>query len=402
VLPGGPLAPEDVFPILDELLPRIYEASGIDFSIQERRVKARPSRDSSEGRIYYRGPRVSPSPGMVKLDLNAAEKVVRPPVLRSISHPFSDAFPTTGDVRCYSFDELFAEKIRALGERTRPRDLYDVINVYRRTDLKNEPALIHQVLVEKCETKGVPVPTYDAIKTAPAFPELETEWENMLGHQLPTLPPWELYFNALYDFFEWLEGRSELVALPNLPTTGDDDVTWTPPATAYSWGQGVSLEPIRFAGANHLCVEIDYRKANGQRTQRLVEPYSLRRTKVGKILLHTHDRTRNDHKSYRIDRLLGVKVTSIPFSPRYVVELTAVGDMYAPPTARGRIGAVARRAPRSRRSHTSSSGPKYIIECSYCGKRFTRKKLSTKLNKHKDKSGYQCPGRTGYHVDTRH
>ena len=28
--------------------------------------------------------------------------------------------------RCYSYEEVFAEKVRALAERARPRDLYDV------------------------------------------------------------------------------------------------------------------------------------------------------------------------------------------------------------------------------------------------------------------------------------
>ncbi len=30
------------------------------------------------------------------------------------------------NIQCYSYIEVFAEKIRALSERTRPRDLYDV------------------------------------------------------------------------------------------------------------------------------------------------------------------------------------------------------------------------------------------------------------------------------------
>ena len=30
-------------------------------------------------------------------------------------------------VLCYSFEEVFEEKIRAMGDRSRPRDLYDII-----------------------------------------------------------------------------------------------------------------------------------------------------------------------------------------------------------------------------------------------------------------------------------
>jgi predicted nucleotidyltransferase component of viral defense system len=66
-------------------------------------------------------------------------------------------------VRCYAFEEVFAEKIRAMGERSRPRDLYDIINLFRRSDLRNQPQLIREVLLEKCGTKGLSVPTMELI-----------------------------------------------------------------------------------------------------------------------------------------------------------------------------------------------------------------------------------------------
>ncbi len=50
----------------------------------------------------------------------------------------------------------------------------------------------------------------------------------------------------------------------------------------------------------------------------------------------------------------------------------------------------------------SHYGPKYIFECSYCGKKFTHKTNDSKLNKHKDKNGYPCTGRTGFFVDMKY
>lgn len=44
------------------------------------------------------------------------------------------------------------------------------------------------------------------------------------------------------------------------------------------------------------------------------------------------------------------------------------------------------------------AGSKYIIQCSYCGKQFHRKTNTTRLNKHTDRYGNQCYGRTGYFV----
>ncbi len=42
----------------------------------------------------------------------------------------------------------------------------------------------------------------------------------------------------------------------------------------------------------------------------------------------------------------------------------------------------------------------FVVECSYCDKKFRRKTNSTDLKAHKDKDGYPCSGRRGYLIDT--
>jgi predicted nucleotidyltransferase component of viral defense system len=42
-------------------------------------------------------------------------------VRRQIAHPYEDDLPSGSTVGCYAFAEVFAEKLRALAERTRPR-----------------------------------------------------------------------------------------------------------------------------------------------------------------------------------------------------------------------------------------------------------------------------------------
>src|SRR5665811_2391014 len=108
------------------MLERIGRESGIDFEVREPRLRVRPN-GSLEGRIYYRGPRNAPSPASVRLDLTRNEKVARPPVMRPIQHLYADQLPKPATVRCYSLEEVYAEKIRAMGERGRPRDHYDIV-----------------------------------------------------------------------------------------------------------------------------------------------------------------------------------------------------------------------------------------------------------------------------------
>jgi len=110
-------------------------------------------------------------------------------------------------------------------------------------------------------------------------------------------------------------------------------------------------------------------------------------------------------ETYRTDKIQGAEATDTHFVPRYTIELTATGPVSIPPTAtRAVSGSVSR--PSSARGRSSLgvpfAGPKYVVECTVCGKRFTRQSYNTRLNPHKDKSGYDCYGRIGYLVDTKY
>ncbi len=152
------------------------------------------------------------------------------------------------------------------------------------------------------------------------------------------------------------------------------------------------VEAIRFAGANHLCIILGY---NG--TKRLVEPYSLRRTKDGNILLHTVRVDSGESRTYRTDKIESVELTQKAFKPRYAIELTATGPIYIPPQSSNRAG-TEMRASRVRSSH---SGPRYIFRCPVCDKKFTRQKYESSLNEHKNKDGYKCYGRYGVFEETK-
>lgn len=167
ILPDGPLTPDEVLPLLRRVLQRVGEEYGIDFTIGEPRLRIRPSGTAAEGRIYYRGPRNTPGATSVKLDLSADETVVRPTVPRTITHPYPDALPAPGTARCYSFEEVFAEKLRAMAQRGRPRDLYGIVNLFRRNDLRLPAAPVRETLVAKCKAKGIAVPTAETIASAP-------------------------------------------------------------------------------------------------------------------------------------------------------------------------------------------------------------------------------------------
>jgi len=51
------------------------------------------------------------------------------------------------------------------------------------------------------------MPTLEYIQNASTKGELINEWENMLGHQLQALPPFEQFWDKLPNIFNWLEGK---------------------------------------------------------------------------------------------------------------------------------------------------------------------------------------------------
>jgi predicted nucleotidyltransferase component of viral defense system len=395
VVEGSPLEPADVLPALDRVLARVGEESGIDFAVRTPALRALPTGWTVQGRIYYRGPRNAPTAASVKLDLSGDELVVRPPVLRPISHPYPDAFPSEGVVRCYGFEEVFAEKLRAMGERGRPRDLYDIVNLFRRPDLRRHPEVIREVLTEKCHGKGVAVPTIDAVTNSPFRAELESEWSNMLGHQLPSLPPLEQFLDELPHLFAWLEEGIMPEVLEPIAVAAGERVDWLPPPTAATWGAGVPLETVRFAAVNHLCVELGY-----QGSRRLIEPYSLRRTRDGNLILHAVRVDNRGHRGYRVDQIQSVRVTNTPFVPVHAIEFTSQGALSARPAAAGRWSIVRRRTRSGRRS--SGGGIVYVIECTVCQKRFRRKTNNPRLRPHKTPDGWDCLGRQGYVADIQY
>jgi predicted nucleotidyltransferase component of viral defense system len=320
VIENGPITPDDLRPIFARMTEWLADASGLELVVDDGSFRGRQNlrgNPTTVGRVGYRGPNQSPSIPKLKLDLTSDEVLVDRPVLRPVGHPYSDAPLPGRGVACYSITELFAEKLRALAQRCRPRDLYDVVHMYRHPDLTARAPAVARILAPKCEHAGLAVPDLEVILTSPFRQEIEQEWINMLGHQLPQpTPPFSQFWDSLDSVFKWLGGRPA-VPLPRAEIGTASP--WTAPRAIASWRTGFPLELIRYAGSNRLKVVIDYRPEKGRHGPRLVEPYSLRRSNAGDLLLYVAN-DRGLLRSYRVDRIAGVRPTAEPFQPRFRVE----------------------------------------------------------------------------------
>lgn len=201
--------------ILSEVSDYIFEESGVEFpksSIQFEIIKNPRDTISIQGGIKYRGP-VRPQVGLaqmqrIKIDLTLDEPIILPPIIRNVEHNYSD-YPVQGiSILSYAYEEIFAEKLRALIQRLRARDLYDVIHLYRRMDLNPNRELIYSTLKKKCHIRGLDMPTINTIENHANRALLESEWENQLRHQVPVLPPVQDFLMELPHVIDWINGKA--------------------------------------------------------------------------------------------------------------------------------------------------------------------------------------------------
>ena len=327
----------------------------------------------------------------IKLDLTADERLILPSVRREVFHPYSDR-PEGGIwANCYAYEEAFGEKLRALGERTRPRDLYDVVNLYRHTDSRPSATVLLDVLRQKCAYKAIAVPTFQVL--VPHRPALEGMWSDMLSHQLPVLPPLNDFWDALPEIFNWMMSGAPVLQRAFIQRgIGEVPVRTRLLPMNIPLRSRSDLEIIRFAAANYLCVDLAY-----DGSVRRIEPYSLRQTAEGNYVLGALRSDSGEYRSYRVDRIQAATVTSQVFAPRYAVELTSTGPLtVAPSTAMPRL-------PRIRiAARTRHQGPTYVYRCTVCGRTFNKKRMDGSLNPHKNRRGSPCYGRYGAYVRTKY
>lgn len=384
---------------LQDLARTAAEMSGVEFPTDRVDVRVQRNRQGQptfQGRIAYRGPLGVPTFPRVLLDITQHEAVLDAPIERAVFHPYPDALSDGVAVVTYSFNELLAEKLRALLERSRPRDLYDVVFLLENSPESFDLFSAREIFRDKCAGKQITPPSAaELVHVVSAAAELRSEWSNMLAHQLPVLPVLDEFLHRLPPLLAWVdEPRAVPPKVRLAAAPGGAGETLVAPAGIQYWGSGLPLEAIRFAGANRLLVEFDY---HGRR--RVTEPYSLRRAQTtGNLLFYGWEQASAQIKAFKVAEMGNIRAAGTSYQPRYRVEFTPHGGVSAPPTTQPLRVSYARPRPArvSRRS-----GPTYVFECTYCGKRFRHTKNDPTLRKHKQKNvHWDCPGRRGYLVDT--
>jgi len=189
---------------MERLSDLIFKQTGIEINAKKPIIDVLNNNSYQEIiqiRIYYCGhssPASSKSWPKIKLDIRADEIVTYPGEKRKIIHPYSDHEAIKDyEIKTYDFYDLLAEKIRALFERTRPRDLYDVVEICKRSSI--DLSVLKKALKEKCTYKNT-----QSDLTLLKLESCEAGWQDQLSHQIRELPTFNQSikeFNHLYVHF---------------------------------------------------------------------------------------------------------------------------------------------------------------------------------------------------------
>ncbi len=131
----------------------------------------------------------------IKIEVTLFEKILFAQVDKQIIHQYSDQLSINPNaIPCYAIEEMLAEKLRALVQRsyTAPRDYYDIWYLSNNIKDLNWPKIV-EAFHEKMKFKGHKFTGIDQFINEENDKNLKSAWKNSLGHQIQgaQLPEYE-------------------------------------------------------------------------------------------------------------------------------------------------------------------------------------------------------------------
>ena len=121
----------------------------------------------------------------IKLEISTEEICLLPADYREVNHPYPDSLLIPKLIPCYSLQEIIAEKLRSLVQRsyTAPRDYYDL---YQLTlDMtKKEWKDIRPIFLKKMEHKGIIYTGPEQLVNEKSIVQIRKAWDASIAHQI--------------------------------------------------------------------------------------------------------------------------------------------------------------------------------------------------------------------------
>lgn len=192
-----------------EVFSLIYERFGL--MIDHKNLSIQPFPDKKglfiQIKIPFQGPLLSSgSLPKIKLDLSQEEIIVDTLTYMPLLHQYSDSNNMNTSVLCYSIYEIFAEKLRAFVQRTRPRDLYDIVclnDLFLKNNLDYE--YLSTIATQKFNHKKLFFPESLRTLEITSLEDAKSDWTIMLSHQISKLDSFEDFIERANIFIRYLK-----------------------------------------------------------------------------------------------------------------------------------------------------------------------------------------------------
>lgn len=126
------------------------------------------------------------------LDVMIDEHLAFEPTTRD--HQFADTPAFT--VRAYRLEEIFAEKLRALYQRSAPRDFYDCYRIITETEIDDD---VVSAFYAKCDHDGLEVDLASGLPSE-TLAEIRDGWQRTLPDLVAELPPFDVAYETIESY----------------------------------------------------------------------------------------------------------------------------------------------------------------------------------------------------------
>jgi predicted nucleotidyltransferase component of viral defense system len=374
----------------------IHERTGVQFVEERNTVEEKFNRWNEprwqvfEAKIYFKD-----FYGMadhitlkISLDVTRFDRNYLPIQNVELLHPYSDSAEVNTVIRCMKLEEILATKLKCMLQREHAPDLFDfVYGIYLNHDIPLNKNEVRRVFLRRTIFESNPSMAKRILLNLP-LEFLKAKWSKTIVCAHNRLIDAD---DAISNFVFQISGL-----FSDVPDRSYNDHLY--------YGPNLRNKILQ-AGRTLTLLRVVYNNA-----ERLVEPYSLKFLEkldgTAREYLYVWDRVGSKNnpgiKMFLPENISLLENTKDTFSPRegQEVELCRAGEypenryLYdrEKKTARAlqKCYKTTRKRPsiiRRSASRLSSYGPKYIFQCSSCGKRFYRKSHNSTVKPHKRKGG---------------
>lgn len=382
----------------------IQEKAGVSFVKEDNKVEEKFSATETpipglrvfEVRVYFKDFYGKSEHIKIKIsmDITRFDKAILPIQTVDLIHPYSDACDVACKIRCMKLEEIIATKLKCLLQRQHAPDLFDYAYSIKLLGGELDKEEVVKTFVKKTIFGRNPYVLKNILHKTP-FDYFKEYW----CKTVVCAKQFILGADEAIEIFV-----ADLEALFGIyPDNGFAQFAYFNPELRM---------PIMKAGRDQTLLKIRYKGED-----RIVEPYSLkylqRKDGAEREYFYVYNRSGGSNnpgvRCFVSENIEFIENTEEKFNPRFQIELSKAGEtpenpyLFDPnrptPAPKSRLRTIHSVKRSSRRT---SFGPKYIYQCSYCGRKFTKTKHDSSLREHKDKNGYRCGGRHGYYVDTKY